>query len=150
MAEDAEDKTFPQRLEALYNSLSSATTIKIGEEVDSGKAYKTYLLDKPQGVKLILLVQGIETLNYGRKRAIEDYAIHIHKDTLNQLLKTCGYLLPDPSKDPKTHKKLALIAAILTCHNKLEELFHRITYSDIQTLTRNNDGLKQLQEILIG
>jgi len=64
----------------------------------------TYILNKPQGVKLILLVQGIESLNYGRKRAIEDYAIYIHKDPLNQPLITCGHLLPDPSKDSKTHK----------------------------------------------
>ncbi len=87
VADDAEEMSSSDRLDSLYNSLISAGSIEIDRELKRGNYFRSFILKKPKGIRLLLLVQGIETVTGFAKHAIEDYVLYLHMDTLAELRK---------------------------------------------------------------
>ncbi len=149
VAEDAEDVGFDERLESLRNSLISCKYIEIEKEIDRGNFFRLYILKKPKGVKLMLLVQGIGELSISNKHTIEDYVLYPYMDVINEIERKCPYIIARIRQGRYIHKKMALLVTIYKCYTKIEEMFHRsLSKEEFNTLINRNDGLRKLISIL--
>jgi len=154
VAEDAEEISFEERLKSLYDSLKSSKHIRIDREVSRDKYYRLYILGKPEGVKLMLLVQGLECVDIsikGIKHAIEDYILYLYSDIVDEILNS-GFL-GETGRDSRSnirgniHKKLALMVALKLCYTNIEELlFEGLDDNKLDGLVYVHDGLRVLRD----
>jgi hypothetical protein len=159
VAEDAEDKTPEERLKSLRDSLRAQLRLHRVQPIEltgpeaAGRYFEEYRLESLNGVSLILLVQGLtelkemNTINVA-KHAIEDFVIYSWRKELKNLLEKCRTLEEHLNTTHK-HKKLAVLAAVVNCHNSIEELLQReLTPKQAEEMIRVHDGLKRLKEII--
>ena len=149
-ADDAEEMSISDRLGSMYNSLMSVRGIRIGKELKQGKYFRLLTLERPRGLKLMLLVQGLETVEDLTKHAIEDYVLHLYRDSLTELRNSCKQLLNTLTRSSRQHKKLALLIALKHCFTRLEELFLRDLDDDkLDKLVKVSDGLQELVNLTV-
>ncbi len=147
VAEDAEDKSFEERLTSLYYSV--AARIDLGEILKDGKYFRCYSLKKPLGLKLLFVVQGLEDVDVVEKHAIEDFIIYVFSNELNRgPLRSCVDAIKS-LENKHIHKKLALLIVLSKCYVSLERfLFKSLSEQEIEDLKRIHDGLNEIVNIV--
>lgn len=163
VAEDAEDKKFEERLQALRDSLASQEPLlgetfrKRNSQVRKGHYYEEYVLDEHPELKLLLVAQGVkevEEIVNVTKHAVEDYIIVTKGDTIMNILNllqrgSCIPLQELLGNKRSLHKKLAQLVAIMHCSTGIEEFIYQgISSDDVRRLIDINDALKRIKEII--
>ena len=151
VAEDAEDRDFKERLDSLEDSLHSRRCMKIKKNERQGRHHRIYVLEKPENVRLILLVQGVEQgLDFITKHAIEDYVLYPYQEIIREIQTNCPKLFSKIIDSKYSHKKMALVAAAYLCYKNIEEFFYNaLNEKELEALIESNDGLLALVETVI-
>lgn len=141
--EDAEDKSFEEQLNDLYQSITSR--IRLGNKLSEGKYYRCYTLLKHNNIKVCFMVQGLEEIFITNKHAIEDFIIYVYQDELlSRSLKPCIDTIKSISKKD-LHKKLAELIALSKCYYDLESfIFKAIPSNMFEKLVQIHDGLRMI------
>ncbi|GEM_PF-3511449 len=141
--EDAEDKSFEEQLNNLYQSITSR--IRLGDKLAEGKYYRCYTLLKHNNIKVCFMVQGLEETPLTNKHAIEDFIIYTFQDELlSSPLKPCIDTIKSISKK-NLHKKLAKLIALSKCYHDLDEfIFNAISVAEYDKLVQIHDGLNMI------
>ncbi len=158
VAEDAEEKGFDAALQSLEDSLySRSNTIGIAIENvrEGGKYYRLYRLAKAAGVKLLLVVQGLEHASPSladmgglHKHAIEDYLLFLLDDVLEELVQGHRSLVERILGDGNAHKKLALVAMVYNCGVSVENALRDIGRERFLKLVKESDGLRAVVDAI--
>ena len=156
--DDAEERTFAGRLLSFIDSLTAMKCVHIKEKVSEGTYFTEYVLKKPAGLKLVLMVQGLAEISFLPKHTIEDFAVYLYarrneeKARLTalyeELVKAAG-VNEHGGRERKKHKKIANLIALSKCYLSTEELFSKgLTEADARLIVEAHDGLRKLVRMI--
>jgi len=145
--DDAEDKSFEERLNSFYDSVASR--IDLGDIIKGGVYFRCYSLKKPDGLKLLFVVQGLKDINVVEKHALEDFIIYVFSNELGRgPLKPCIDVIKS-LKNKNSHKKLALLIVLSKCYTSLDKFFFKsLSKQEIEDLKEIHDGLNEIINVV--
>lgn len=154
VSEDLEDRetSYETKLRSIFQSLEShQREYRIAKVQEHGKTYCMYWLEKPPGVKLMVLIQGINHFNFPGRCAVEDFVMCSCDEIIEQIKEKCKDIVELFYRDYKAgNKKLVSLLASYMCYTNFDKLVFDIfeEYSRAKKVLDIHDGLRKLVSLI--